>query len=160
MFKRIFFFPLLLLSFAAFSQEIKKIKITDLAKTIAETKTPLIVNFWATYCLPCMHEIPYFQETVKKYEQEGLTIIFVSLDLREAYPAKISSTAKKLKLAYPIAWLDETDADYFCPLIDKSWSGGLPSTLFINPKNNYRKFVEDELTREKFEKVVGEMMAY
>src|SRR5215212_7903766 len=85
-----------------FSQEIKKIKITDLEKTIKESKTPLIVNFWATYCVPCIEEIPYFQEQVKKNSSKGLTMLLVSLDLREAYPKQISMIATRLKFTAPI----------------------------------------------------------
>ena len=62
------------------AQDIKKIKITDLEKTIKESKTPLIVNFWATFCIPCIEEIPYFQETVKKYKKENVTLLLVSID--------------------------------------------------------------------------------
>ena len=95
------------------SQSIPKWKITDLEEYIAKSDTPVIVNFWATYCAPCIKEIPYFQEVVKRYEKKGVKLLLVSLDFRESFPDKISSFADKRKFTSPIVWLDETNADYF-----------------------------------------------
>lgn len=137
-----------------FSQEIKSIKITELEKTIADSKAPMIINFWATYCMPCIEEIPFFQEEVKKHEKDGVQLLLVSLDLKSAYPEKITALAKKRGFNAPIAWLNETDADYFCPRVDQKWSGSLPATLFINNKTGYRKFFESELTRGELQKEI------
>lgn len=144
----------LLFCLATHGQSVKKIKITDLQKTIAESKQPLIVNFWATYCKPCLEEIPYFQELTKKYKTDSVTLLLVSLDLQEAYPAQIKNFAIKRKLTAPIQWLDEFNADYFCPKVDSAWSGAIPATLFVNNKMGYRKFFEAQLSREKFEKEI------
>jgi len=136
------------------AQEIKSVKITDLEKTIAESKTPMIINFWATYCKPCVAEIPYFQEEVKKQKAGGLQLVLVSLDLKSYYPQKIKSFAASRKFTAPILWLNETDADYFCPKVDPKWSGVLPATLFINNKTGYRKFYEDAIPRETLKKEI------
>ena len=141
-----------------FSQSIKKIKITDLEKTIAESKTPLIVNFWATFCKPCIAEIPYFQTSIKKYPKDSIVLLLVSLDLQEYYPAKIKSFAAKQKFTSPILWLDEYNADYFCPKVDSAWSGAIPASLFINNKTGYRKFFEEQLPKEKLEKQLDAML--
>jgi thiol-disulfide isomerase/thioredoxin len=140
------------------AQEIKAIKVTELARAIRESKTPLVINFWATFCVPCIQEMPYFQEMTKKYESKNVALMFVSLDLREAYPIKVNAMANKLKLTSPVVWLNETNADYFCPLIDSSWSGGMPSSLFVNNSTGYHKFFEDQLSREKLEKEIQAML--
>jgi thiol-disulfide isomerase/thioredoxin len=147
-----------LFAFATNAQEIKKIKITDLEKTINESKQPLVINFWATYCVPCLKEMPYFQEKVKEYKSQNVSLLLVSLDLQDDYPKKIDGIRKKLKLTYPVQYLDETNADYFCPRVDTSWSGALPATLFINNTTGYRKFIEDEISKEDFEKHLDEML--
>ena len=138
--------------------QIKAIKISDLEKTIKESTSPMIINFWATYCVPCIEEIPYFQEIAKKYQSKGVSLLLVSLDLRTAYPTKIDAMAKRLKLTAPIAWLNETNADYFCPRVDSSWSGGLPASLFVSNVTGYRKFYEDEVSKEKLEKEIQAML--
>lgn len=144
---------LLLTGHIGFSQEVKKIKITDLEKTIAESKTPLIVNFWATFCLPCLEEIPYFQEAVQKHKGDSLKLLLVSLDLEDSYPT-LGNFITKRKITAPVQWLDEFNADYFCPKVDSAWSGGIPASLFVNNKTGYRKFFEAQLSREKLEKEI------
>ena len=140
------------------SQQVKSVKITELEKTIKESKTPLIVNFWATFCVPCLQEIPYFQEMTEQYKEKNVSLVFVSLDMKEAYPVKVNDMAKKLKLSSPVVWLNETNADYFCPKIDTSWTGGMPSSLFVNNATRYHKFFEEPLSKERLEKEIQEML--
>jgi len=156
--KTIFIIGFLFLSAIIQAQEVKRIKATELAKTIKESKTPLIVNFWATFCVPCIEEMPYFQQLVQEYKSKNVSLVFVSLDLKEAYPNKVIAMAKKLNLVFPVAWLDETNADYFCPKIDTSWTGGMPSSLFVNNATGYHKFFEDQLSKEKLEKEIQTML--
>jgi thiol-disulfide isomerase/thioredoxin len=143
-------FLCLLLSFlfiaTTYAQSIKKMSITELQSYIDQSDHPLIVNFWATYCGPCIKEIPYFQSQTEKFKDSHIEMLLVSLDLPNYYPSKISAFAKANNLTARIIWLNETNADYFCPMIDKKWSGGIPSTLFINNKTHYRKFFERQLT--------------
>lgn len=154
------FFAIAFLFFTAVlkAQEVRSVKITELEKTIKESKTPLIINFWATFCVPCLEEIPYFQELSQQHKSENVSIVFVSLDLKSAYPAKVNETAKKLKLLYPVVWLNETNADYFCPKVDTSWTGGMPSSLFVNNATGYHKFFEQQLSRDQLEKEIQTML--
>ncbi len=145
------FFSLMVLHTNSFEQEIKKMKIDELKNYIEKSDHPLIINFWATYCVPCIHEIPYFQTDAEKYKNDGVELMLVSLDLPDYYPARISSFVKKENFSASIVWLNETNADYFCPKIDKQWTGGIPSTLFINNKTHYRKFFERQLTEPQVE---------
>src|SRR5580658_11250937 len=85
---------LLAIGMAGPAQSIKKIKVADLEQTIAQSDHPLIVNFWATFCVPCVKEIPYFQSTVARYQGEQVELILVSLDLPDYYPGKIASFAQ------------------------------------------------------------------
>ncbi|HEX7904200.1 MAG TPA: thioredoxin domain-containing protein [Chitinophagaceae bacterium] len=162
--KRLFVFCIALLSGIFISaQSIKKIKITDLEKTMTESKTPLIISFWATWCVPCVEEIPYFQEEVKKHNAtlestDSIVLLLVSLDMEEQYPAALSSFIKKRKFTASVAWLDETNADYFCPKVDTKWSGAIPATLFLNNKKEYRNFFEGQLSSEKFKKEIMAML--
>lgn len=144
-------FGFLLLTFYSDAQEIKKVKITDLEKMIKESRTPMIVTFWATFCKPCVAEIPYFEQVAKK---NNVTLLLVSLDLENFYPAKIRSFVAQHKFTSRVVWLDEYNADYFCPKVDSSWSGAIPASLFINNTTGYRKFFEAELSKEKLEKEI------
>ncbi|MBL7693351.1 MAG: hypothetical protein JNK91_00825, partial [Ferruginibacter sp.] len=78
------------------------------------------------------------------------------LDLPSYYPAKIAAFAKKNKYTAKIVWLNETNADHFCPMIDKSWSGAIPATIVVNNKKGYRKFMEAEMSKADFETIIQE----
>ncbi len=66
--------------------------------------SPLIVNFWATWCEPCRVEMPLLVRTHQKYAPKGLQIVGISIDSA----AKVQEFAKEYKVAYPllIAGLD------------------------------------------------------
>ena len=149
---------IILSCFALQAQETKKIKIGDLEKTIAESNTPLVINFWATFCKPCLEEMPYFEKLAGKYEKQGLKVLLVSLDMKNSYPVKVDSYIKRQKITVPTAWLDETNADYFCPRIDETWTGAIPATLFINRQSAYRKFTEQSLSELQLEQEIKAML--
>jgi hypothetical protein len=85
-------------------------------------------------------------------------LLLVSLDFKESFPDKISSFAYKKKFTSTIVWLDETNADYFCPKVDSKWSGVMPATLFINNKKGHRSFFEEEMPKEKFEDEIRKIL--
>ena len=147
-------FSLLFLSGIGFSnaegQDIPKWKIGDLEAYIKNSNKPTVVNFWATFCKPCIKEIPHFQKLVSQYEKDSVQLLLVSLDMPEMYPEKIKTFANKFKITVPVIFLDETNADIFCPVIDEKWSGAIPATLFINNKIGYRKFFEKEMPEQEF----------
>ena len=137
-----------------FSQRVGSVKITELETMIAESKTPLIINFWATWCKPCLEELPYFEKEVDEHSKDSVKLLLVSLDFKEAFPQGISTFTKKREIKGQIFWLNETNADYFCPKIDPKWSGAIPATLFINNKTGYRNFVEVQISHEKLKKEI------
>jgi thiol-disulfide isomerase/thioredoxin len=135
--------------FHANAQTIKRWKYADLEKYIDQSKAPVVINFWATFCKPCVEEIPYFQKTIKKYEGKKVKLLLVSLDFPEYFPEKIEVFAKKNGFTAEIVWIDEEDPGQFCPKVDKNWSGVMPATLFLNKKKNYRSFHAQQLTEKE-----------
>lgn len=140
---------------SSFAQSVKKVKIEELESYIKNSDHPLVVSFWATWCSPCIHEIPWIQEAVSKKQDKKVEFILVSLDFKDAYPKKIMQMIKEKNLNATHYWLDETNADYFCPKIDIKWEGGIPANLFINNKTGYRKFFQRQLTDRQAEQEVG-----
>lgn len=136
----------------AFAQSIPSYKISDLVNLYNQKNDSIyVVNFWATFCKPCVEEIPYLISISKKYADQKVKLLLVSLDLPSFYPDKIAAYAAKNNYDVPIVWLDETNADVFCPAVDSAWSGSIPATLMINNKTGYKSFYEEQLKPEVFE---------
>jgi thiol-disulfide isomerase/thioredoxin len=141
-------------SFFANAQTIQKIKMKELAAYAATSDSVLVINFWATFCKPCVEEIPYLLNICKKYKGKKVKLLLVSLDQPSEYPVKLRAYVKKHKFAAVNFWLAETDADYFCPQIDKKWSGSIPATLVVNKAKDYRSFFEQPFKEAEFEAVL------
>ena len=94
--KVIFLLSFLFFAFMAQAQEIKKWQITDVENYMKDTVNKvLVINFWATFCKPCVAEIPSFISITDKYKSQKVALLLVSLDLPSFYPKKIASFAKK-----------------------------------------------------------------
>jgi thiol-disulfide isomerase/thioredoxin len=133
------------------AQTVSSWKVTKLQDYIEKSNSVLVINFWATFCKPCLEELPYYQAIVKKYKPQKVKLVMVSMDLRNAYRAKVTAFVKKNKFTNKNIWLNETNADYFCPKVDKDWMGGIPATLFVNNKSGYRKMFEQQMEPGEFE---------
>ncbi|HEX6915126.1 MAG TPA: TlpA disulfide reductase family protein [Chitinophagaceae bacterium] len=134
----------------ASAQEIPKWKIDDVLTLIDTSSTPMVVNFWATWCQPCVHEIPWFEKAVAAYRDSGIKLVLVSLDFRSDYDnGRLRQFVKKAGYSSSVVWLNETNADRFCPPIDSAWGGAIPATLMVNNKTGYRKFFEFQLKEER-----------
>ena len=141
---------LLVLGLAVAAQTVKKVSINELENYIQSGTRPMVINFWATWCAPCLHELPYFQQTVKQFADKNVELVLVSMDLPRGPEKKIENFAIQHALQGTLFWLNETNADVFCPKIDARWDGSIPSTLFINKKSGYRKFMNRHLTEPQF----------
>ena len=141
-----------LLSLDAKPQKMASWKITDVVNYYSKKSDSVyVVSFWATFCRPCIGEIPFMQDITKKYADKKVKLLLVSLDLRDYYPVKIKSFAKRNGITADVVWLNETDADYFCNMIDKKWGGSIPATIIVNAATGYKKFFEQEFKQEEFE---------
>jgi len=105
-----------------------------------------IVNFWATWCAPCVKELPYFEAVHKKYADQNVEVLFVSLDFNLK---KLNSFLKKHPLTASQVLLDDPDQNTWIPKISKTWSGAIPATIIYN--KDHRKFYERSFTQEELE---------
>lgn len=135
------------------AQKIPSVKVSEVESLFTrKTDSLYVINFWATFCKPCIEEIPYLQSISARYASEKVRLVLVSLDLPSFYPKQVKDFAKQQAFTADMMWLNETDADYFCPRIDEHWSGSIPATLIVRQQTGYKKFFESPLTAEEFER--------
>jgi thiol-disulfide isomerase/thioredoxin len=136
------------------AQKMEKWKITDVANLIEKSDSILVINFWATFCVPCIEEIPDLIKYTNLRKKDKVKLYLVSLDLPEYYPNKIKKFVAKKKFITNIAWLNETNADYFCPIVSEKWSGAIPATLIVNKKKGYKQFYEKKLSASEIKSAI------
>lgn len=153
-------FLMILLKFSVCGQHLIPLKVDDLSAYADTCSTHvLVINFWATFCKPCVEEIPHFISVTKSYASKDVRLLLVSVDGADVYPEKLRKFIKKRKWLTNFAWLDETDASYFCPKIDADWGGSIPATLIVNTKKKSRFFVENDMSAAALrEKINAELL--
>lgn len=118
-------------------------KYEELEKALLKQNDTLyVVNFWATWCAPCVKELPYFETFSKENSNQKVKVILVSLDFERQKDNKLIPFLKKKKITSDVVLLLEKDYNNWLPKVDKDWSGSIPATLLI--KGTKRQFVEQE----------------
>jgi thiol-disulfide isomerase/thioredoxin len=114
-----------------------------------------VINFWATWCRPCVAEMPYFEGLSSRIP--NARVIFVSFDRVEDLEKRVLPFLESRKIQSEVLLLDETDFNAFIDLVDASWSGAIPATLFLGGPANKRYFHEGELTESQIDETVRSM---
>ena len=108
-----------------------------------------VINFWATWCKPCIKELPHFEELRSNYVAKDVEVILVSLDFPEQVEKQLIPFIKRKNLQSKVVLLDDPDANSWIPQVSENWSGAIPATVIYNGKQ--RAFYERSFTYEELE---------
>ena len=122
-----------------------------------ENDTVYVVNFWATWCGPCIKEIPYFEQLGVKYRDSNLKIIMVSLDMPNQIESKLIPFIEKNNMKNDVLLLDDPNFNSWIPVVDKEWTGAIPATLIYS--KSIREFYAKELTFIELEEIVKPLLS-
>jgi len=114
-----------------------KVKVTDLRGK------PVVLNFWATWCVPCRAEMPIFVEAAKEYESRGVAFVGASLDEKQTRP-KIPDFVGEFKIGFPI-WVGASTMD----LDDLRLGQALPATAFLDRDGRIVARVLGQITKDE-----------
>jgi len=123
-------------------------KFDDLAPLLnIQNDTTYVINFWATWCGPCVKELPYFEAITENYKSQPVKVILVSLDMEKQISSKLIPFLNKKKIRSEVVLLADGKANKWIDRVDPSWSGAIPITLVVS--GGHRKFYEKEFHSEK-----------
>ncbi len=151
------FLGLILAGHFAMGQGGELVKLDGLQQRMQSEKNQIqIVNFWATWCAPCLKELPLFEKL--NGERKDVKVVLVSMDMDlDPDPEKVRKFVLRKKILSEVLILNERNPNQWIEKLDKNWSGALPATLVLNNKNGKRKFVEKELHEGDLEKLIAEV---
>ncbi len=132
-------------------------------KSISEVRSRhkgkvLIVNFWATWCKPCLEEFPDLLKIREQYSRKGVEVVFVSIDDDARAKQKVSSFLRKMKVTFPTYIKETSDDESFINSIYTEWSGALPATFIYDRKGDLRKAKIEETSFSELESIIKPLL--
>jgi thiol-disulfide isomerase/thioredoxin len=149
---------LLLLSSGAIAQNIQAMSMDEIIRKNSSKDTVYIINFWATWCAPCVQELPEFNDLKARYEGKNVKVLLVSLDFKEDYPMKLGTFLQRKRITPEVVWLTDTNPNEFIPKVDNSWGGSIPATLIIHTGSGFKKFIEGQVSEKQVNGIVKKLI--
>lgn len=148
-------FVIMLLAFNSINAQVRMVNaewISHMSKN--KSDTVYVINFWATWCKPCIEELPYFEQLTAKYANQKLKVILVSCDFKKQIESRLIPFTKQKNIMSEVVFMNETNPDTWIGLVDKRFSGAIPATLIIKGDTGFRHFSEGETTFEELDHIV------
>ncbi|RCW38948.1 TlpA disulfide reductase family protein [Marinilabilia salmonicolor] len=156
--KRVFFFILTALVFVVpvGGQSIEEVSFEELSPLLRQNNdTTYVVNFWATWCKPCVEEIPHFLELASELKDEKVKFIFVSLDFPAQKESRLLPFIEKYEMDERVILLNDPNSNEWIEKVSPDWSGAIPATLVYRKESS--SFHESSLSKEELLTIIKSM---
>lgn len=138
---------------AANSNELRQVSLSELNEQVLKTDDTLyVVNFWATWCKPCVAELPHFENANKQFAAQKVKVVLVSLDFLKD-KVKVKTFIANKQIQSQVFHLNEKNPNNWLGKVDSSWSGSIPATVFYKNKKKVH-FHEGELTQHELDSII------
>jgi len=124
------------------------------AMSLNNSDTTYVINFWATWCKPCVDELPAFEKIGEQYKDEKVKILLVSCDFKKQLTQRVVPFVKQKKLKSSVVLMDESDPNSWIEKVDSRFTGAIPATLIINGKKDFRFFKEGEISFDELNTII------
>lgn len=121
--------------------------------------TLVVVNFWATWCRPCLEELPAFDSLARRYRGTVLRVWLVNVDFRSQWE-RVRSFVARRGFTAPVFLLAYGRGDRWMDTLHPEWSGSLPATLFWRASDSVRALFEGELSFDELERYVQQYLGH
>lgn len=143
----------IVLSFSLAAQNMKQLTYQELEKEILNEKQVVVLNFWATWCRPCVEELPEFEKLHAEYKDKGVKVILANLDFNSKVETTVKDFLVRKNLQSDLVHVTNTDANEWISLASEKWSGAIPFTLiFVDGKKVWHH--EDKTTFEELVTII------
>lgn len=154
--KLLLFFLIINCSFV-FSQEFPTYNFDEFEPLMhKQGEKVYVINFWATWCRPCVKEMPAFNQLYDKYHDKNVEMILVNLDFGESVPIRVKLFKDQHNIKSKIVILDDPDTNSWIDRVNPDWSGAIPATLIYN--KNRREFYEQSFDFKELEDEVKKFL--
>jgi thiol-disulfide isomerase/thioredoxin len=145
--------------FRVIAQQIRVVCWSDVQQIVEnQSDTTYILNFWATWCKPCVEELPAFEKLKDNFSTQKLKIIMISMDFVKDINSRVVPFVKQKQLKNQIWLLNEPDYDAWINKISPEWSGAIPVTLILNNKKQKKQFYQKSLTYNDLTNYLSEFL--
>lgn len=137
---------------------VTRVKIDTLnARMKSGNDTIYVVNFWATWCAPCVAELPYFEQIDSAYGGKPVKVILVSTDFKKDIESRLIPFIERKKLHSEVVFLDELYDNEWIPKVDSLWQGNIPATKIYNSETKKSVFIPRETSFAELDSIVKSM---
>ena len=117
-----------------------------------ENDTIYVINFWATWCAPCVREIPAFEQLYATYKEQLVQVVLVSLDNPDHLESRVLPFLDRMDVQSRVILLDDPRSSRWIPLVSDEWTGAIPATIV--QARNHHAFYEREFKFEELEEII------
>jgi thiol-disulfide isomerase/thioredoxin len=138
------------------AQKLKPLSNTDEVKSVydAVKGKVVLVNFWATWCKPCVKEFPELVKLYSNSKDEGFELVFISLDDMSEIDSHLTPFLKKQGVDFTTYYSTFAKPEDLMEYVDKNWQGAIPSTYIYDREGSLKKSILGTKTYEQFEKEI------
>ncbi len=148
---------LIFTAFTINAQSIKEVNYEQFKPYLSkQSDTVYVINFWATWCKPCIEELPHFMTVAQDMRHKPVKFTFVSLDFAKYKESRLIPFIKENVIDEEVLLLNDPNSNFWINDINKEWSGSIPATIIYSKDD--KSFFEGQVSYEELTKSIKEKL--